>query len=254
MSTERIDTGRNPIFLAGFRRYVRWRISRTFDGLWVEGLDRTRRLARRDPLVFVSNHVAFWDPLVVVAIDEALGTEGYALMDAHNLGKLPFFRWVGAVPIDRTSPSSSRRGFKVGAALCQAPGRALWVFAQGRPRPAHLRPLDIKPGVRLLARLSEASVVPVALQYLFREGEQPGIFVSLGEPLSWETVASKDGPGAVEEAVAAGLARVDRFAEHGEGSFEALIEPERRRIDEGLGARLLAEMQAFALGRRKDAP
>lgn len=254
MSTEKIDTGRNPIFLAGFRRYVRWRIARTFDGLWVEGLDATRRLARRDPIIFATNHVAFWDPLVVVAIDEALGTEGYALMDAHNLGKLPFFRWVGAVPIDRSSSASSRRGFKLGAALCREPGHALWVFAQGRPRPAHLRPLDVKPGIRLLARLSQARVVPVSLQYLFRETDQPAIFASLGAPLDWATVASREGPAALEAAVCAGLGRVDSFAEHGQGAFEPLVEPERRRIDEGLGARLLAEMQAFALGRRRDAP
>lgn len=254
MSTEPIETGRNPIFLAGFRRYVRWRIARTFDGLWVEGLDQTRRVARREPVIFASNHVAFWDPLVVVAIDEALGTEAYALMDANNLGKLPFFRWVGAVPVDRSTPAASRRGLKLGAALCRGPGHALWLFSQGRPRPAHLRPLDIKPGVRLLARLSKARVVPVSLQYLFREVDQPAIFASFGAPLSWETVASSEGPAVVEAAIVAGLERVDRFAEHGEGAFEPLVEPERRRIDEGLGARLLAEMQAFALGRRKDSP
>ncbi len=250
--SERIDTGRNPIFLAGFRRYVRWRITRTFDGLWVDGLDATRRLARRDPLIFATNHVGFWDPLVVVAIDEALATEGYALMDSHSLGKLPFFRWVGAVPIDRSTAAASRRGLRTGANLCHGAGRAVWVFTQGRPRPAHLRPLDVKPGIRVLARLAKARVVPVALQYLFRETDQPAIFVSLGTPLAWETVAAAAGHAAVEGAIVAGLGRIDPFAELGEGPFEPLVEPERRRVDEGLGARLLAEMQAFALGRRKD--
>ncbi len=135
---------RHPAFLRVARRYTRRRISRRLDGLWVSGLDEARAALAGRPLIFAANHVAWWDALLLLPLDEALGGLGWAVMDARNLRRLPFLGWVGALPLDRSSPERSRGCLQACAALLDRPGRALWIFPQGRQRPAHLRPLDLQ--------------------------------------------------------------------------------------------------------------
>ena len=228
-------TRRKPWFLSLARRYVRRRISGRMDGLHIGGLDAARALSARGPLLFAPNHVAWWDPLVLVALDEALGTEGYALMDATNLDKLPFLSWLGALPLDRRSPAASRAGLRLAAALADGPRRALWMFPQGRQRPAHLRPLDLKPGVGLLARLAGVPVVPVSLAYPFREAPVPAAAVVFGEPLDPRRA---DLLPALEAAIVTGLERIDRFSE-GEIALETRIAGRTKSPQGGVGARLL---------------
>ena len=110
-----VDVRRKPWFLALARRYVRRRFRREFDGFHVEGLERIRRLAAREPVIVASTHVAWWDALFAIQMDWLLGTETYCLMDADNLRRLPFFGWVGAVPLDRSSPKQALRDMKAAA-------------------------------------------------------------------------------------------------------------------------------------------
>ena len=225
-------TARRPWFLALARRYVRRTLARRMDGVHVGGLDEARALAARGPVLFAPNHVAWWDPLLLVALDEALGTEGYALMDTANLRKLPFFGWLGAVPLQR---GSAREDLAVAAALADRPRRALWIFPQGRQRPAHLQPLDLKPGVAVLARLAQAPVVPVSLAYPFRDAPEPAAAVVFGEPLDPGRVDLLE---ALEARIVAGLQRIDRFAE-GDEALDTLIAGRGRSPQGGLGSRLL---------------
>ena len=231
---------RRPWFLAMVRRYVRRTLARRMDGVHVAGLEQTRALAARGPLVLAPNHVAWWDPFLLVALDEALGTEGYALMDAANLRKLPFFGWLGAVPLDRSSPGAAGAGLRDAAARADRPGRALWLFPQGRQRPAHLRPLGLKPGIVTLARLADAPVVPVSLAYPFREAPEPAAAIVFGEPL---LPGRSDLLSTLEQRIVAGLERIDHFAE-GAQTMDTLIDSRSRSPQHGLGARLLGGRDA----------
>lgn len=230
------------------RAYARRRIRVALDGLHVAGLTEARALAAAQPILLAANHVAWWDPLLLLPLDGALGTEGYALMDAANLARLPFFGWLGAIPLERERSAGSRRGLQQAAGLLSAPGRALWIFPQGRQRPSWVRPLGLKPGLRLLVRLAEAPVVPVALTYGFREHERPAAVVRFGAPLPREVARGSDLIPALEAQLCADLERNDRFLE-GEGAadYTALIAPPAAARQDGLGARLLA-----AWGQRTD--
>lgn len=234
---------RSPWFLSLVRHYVRRRLGRGLDGLHVHGIEAARRTARERPVILAANHVGWWDSFLVIALDEALGTEGYALMDAESVWRLPFFARLGALPLERGTAAGARAGLRDAARRLDRPGRAMWIFPQGRHQPAHLRPLGFAPGLRLLARLApEAAVVPIAFQYAFGEHAAPAAYAHLGEPVPGGRALDVD---AVERAVERGLGRIDMMLAGIADPFPALVPSRARAPQEGLGSRLL--------GARRDA-
>ncbi len=205
----RAGDSRRPAFLRLARAYARRRVSRELDGLWVGGLDQARAALAGRPLMFAANHVAWWDALLLLVLDQALGGLGWAMMDAANLRTLPFLGWVGALPLDRSSPERSRHCLESSAALLDRPGRALWVFPQGRQRPAHLRPLDLKPGLQIGHARSPVDLIAVSINYVFLERNHPAAVVRFSPPLPGAAVAGQALLPAVETALVDGLAAID---------------------------------------------
>lgn len=206
---ERAGDRRHPAVLRFARRYTRRRIAHKLDGLWVAGLDQARQALSRGPVIFAANHVAWWDALLLLPLDEALGGLGWAVMDSRNLEKLPFFGWIGALPLDRSSPERSRECLESSAALLDRAGRAMWIFPQGRQRPAHLRPLDLRPGLQTMYELNPVTIIAVSINYVFLEKARPAAVVRFSPPLSL--------PGggviaAAEAELLTGLAEIDAAA------------------------------------------
>lgn len=226
---------RNRLAVRLWRAYCRWSLGRSLDGVWVSGLDATRERLAAGPLILAATHVAWWDGLVVTVAGAALDAEDFVWVDAPTVRRLPWLTRVGAIAVDRAGPASARAGIRAAAAVVDRPGRALWIYPQGRQRPAWLRPLDLQPGVALVARRSDALVVPVALQYAFREADRPAAVLHFGAPVA---------PPELERALVEGLARVDLFLTEGDPSFTPLVPPRatpgRPRTDRGIGARLLS--------------
>lgn len=202
---------RRPAFLRVARAYARRRVARGLDGLWVSGLPQARTALAGRPLIMVANHVAWWDALLLLPLDEALGGLGWAVMDAGNLRRLPFLGWVGALPLDRSSPDRSRECLQACADLLDRPGRALWIFPQGRQRPAHLRPLDLKPGLQTVHDRNPVDLVAVSVDYVFLEKDRPAAVVRFSEPIPGAVTGAGLLP-AVEAALLDGLAAVDAAA------------------------------------------
>lgn len=216
---------------------MRRQLGRKLDGFYVVGVVASREIALRQPLILVANHVSWWDSFLVLALDEALGTEGYALMDIESIGRLPFFARLGALPLDRARP---RAGLQEAAALLDQPGRALWIFPQGTHRPPHLRPLGFLPGLRLVARYAPgAAVIPVGIQYLFRDSPGPGAYAALGAPIDAAAVAATGGVQLVEDAVQRQLRRIDEDIGSATSAFSPLVTSNVRSAGEGLGTKLL---------------
>jgi 1-acyl-sn-glycerol-3-phosphate acyltransferase len=228
--------------LALARRYVRGRIARGLDGLRVRGLAQAREAARDRPLILVANHVGWWDSLLVVALDEALGTEGYALMDADGLRRVPYFARLGALPLDRSAPPRMRAGIRAAAGVLDRPGRALWTFPQGRYRPAHVRPLGFERGLALLSRLApSAAILPISIAYTWGERPGPAALVRFGRVLDPAAEGDADVTALTEQAVAVGLEEIDAAdAETGWAGWDVVIAPRGGAPEEGVGARLLA--------------
>ncbi len=242
VSAAKTVSTRRPWVLSLARRYVRRRLGSYFDGVYVNGLDPARVVVGSRPVIFACNHVCWWDAFVLVALDEALGGGGHAVMDEVNLARLPFFGAIGAVPISRDGGARVRRQITDASKLIQRPGSSLWFFPQGRQRAAHLRPLEFLPGLRLLARHSGADVIPVSLSYPWREASTPAAVVTLHPPID---AKQADLLGAVEAAVCAGLDGHDRATDQGATPGAALLaQRASRSAQDGPGARLLARLMS----------
>ena len=238
-----------PWVLRLARAYARRALRQRFDGVFVAGLDEARALIATRPVIFASNHVSWWDAFMLVTVDEALGGGGHAVMDEENLRRLPFFAALGAVPVDRSGGARLRRQLDGAAALVRAPGQSLWFFPQGRQRAAHLRPLGLLAGLRLIARRSGAVVVPVSLSYPWREAPAPSICVTLHAPIDG---ARKDLLDAVEAAIIAGLDAGDAALDAGTrpAGVELVPAPPQKGAQDGAGARLLARLLSTPGARR----
>ncbi len=217
---------RRPAFLRLARPYARHRISRGLDGMWVAGLDEARATLGNRPVIFASNHVAWWDPLLLVVLDEALGGLCWAVMDSVNLRALPFLGWVGALPLDRSSPARSRECLERSAALLDRPGRGLWIFPQGRQRPAHLRPLDLKGGIGIMHARSPVDVIVVSLDYIFLERDRPAAVVRFCPPMPGADIGASALLPAVESALLDGLTTIDTAATVATDGRRARTHPE----------------------------
>ena len=200
---------RRQAFLRVARRYVRRRLTRELDGVWVSGLAEARAALAQRPLIFVANHVAWWDALLLLPLDAALGGTGWAVVDSRSLRSLPFFGWVGALPLDRSSPQRSRECLQACADLLDRPGRGVWVFPQGRQRPAHLRPLDLKSGLGVMHARSPVDLVAVSINYVFLERSRPAAVVRFSAPIAGASLAGASPDGGDGETGAALLAAME---------------------------------------------
>lgn len=230
------------------RRFARWfssvaerRINRAFEAVSVRGLGALRERCAEGPVLVVSNHTAWWDPLLVLFLCErVLGVDAYAMMDAKNLHAMPFFGRVGAFGVDLADPADGARAMRYATKLLDRPGRLVWIFAQGREVPITARPLVFRGGSAEIARLARTcAVVPAALRYEHGKAERPTAFASFGEALATSRDVAR-GRALHEAAVTTELDAIDRALVAGElGGFETLLRSEPSWLG-ALLARVLA--------------
>lgn len=232
-----IPAAKQPLFDAWFARHARGRIQKNFARVRAHGLERAREIAAGAPLLVVSNHTSWWDPLLILhASRHLLGADGHALMDAKNLRRLPFFALVGAFGVDLDDPGDGAAAIRYAARLLDRPGRLVWIFPQGREVPVTVRPLGFRPGSAEIARVAKRAVtIPAALRYEHSGTEKPDLYLSFGEPLPAERDPGK-GREAHERAVEAEMERIERGV-RGEAGF---VDLHRERGGEDLASRALA--------------
>lgn len=206
------------LFARFFAHHARSRIQGAFQEVRVHGAEAAREAARQAPLLVTCNHTAWWDPLVALYLSRyVLEVEPFAMMDAANLRRLPFFGRVGAFGVDLGDAADGARGIRYAARLLRAPRTAVWLFPQGDERPI-TEPLRFRPGSAEIARLARGCrVLPVALRYEHGKAERPSLWISCGESMT----AARDvvaGRAAQEAAVTEELARIDAALRSGEGS------------------------------------
>ncbi len=205
---------KRPWALRLARRYARRVLARRFEGVYVDGLDEARAAAAAGPLLFCANHLSWWDAFVVVVVDEALGTDGFAVMDEHNLRRLPFFGALGALPLALDDPRRALGQLAATRDLLDRPGRAAWIFPQGRQTPSWRRPLGFHRGFTRVAQPAPAlqgpngcAVVPVSLLITFRERAEPALLVRLHPARHLD---GRAGAADVEACVVDGIDALDR--------------------------------------------
>lgn len=213
-----IPARKQRLFRAWFGRHAVQRLRGAFSAVRVSGLEHLKAAAAAGPVLIVSNHTAWWDPLVALAlVDRWLGLDGYAMMDEKNLRRLPFFGLVGAFGVDLARPGDGGAAIGYAAGLLDRPGRVVWVFSQGRERPVTERPLHFRRGAAALARQAGVLTVPIALRYEHQGLERPAVYLHVGAPLP------------PDDEVARGRQRQESAVAQGLDAIEAALQQDRAR-------------------------
>jgi len=210
-------------FLRWFAGHATGRLCSSFESVHVRGLEQLRREAEEAPLLLLANHTAWWDSLLALWVSQTRleGVEAYGMMDASNLRRLRFFRWLGAFGVDRSSRRDGALAARYALELLRRRGTALWMFPQGEEQPPHVA-LRFQPGAAGIARRSPAvRVIPVAFAYVFRGDERPHAYISVGPALSRDRSAS---PIDQARAVDHERTRIQRQLETGAEGFVVALE------------------------------
>lgn len=233
-------------FSAWFTTQAEKRMRRTFAAVRVRGLEHLRAALTGAPVILVSNHTSWWDPLVCLLVANRLvESDAYAMMDAANLRRLPFFARVGAFGVERSEAGLAAESLAYATDLLDRPGRLVWIFAQGDERPINQRPLGFKRGAAVVAdRVPAAVVVPLAIRYVFAEREQPYLYLAFGPPCA-ASGEVEDRRLAMEAAVEAGLGAIEARLAAPDDAFVEVLRARPRRLD------ALAERALAWLNRRR---
>jgi 1-acyl-sn-glycerol-3-phosphate acyltransferase len=118
-----------------------------------------RYLPRKGPVLLVSNHQSFWDPIILGLV--AARPLAYIARKSLYKNKILayFMTQLGAHPIDQEGPAVA--GIKAAIQMLQE-GNAVVVFPEGnRTEDGALQ--ELKPGISLVLKRAPVPVVPAAL-------------------------------------------------------------------------------------------
>ncbi len=180
--------------LNGFRWYVRRFLRKNFHAVRLS-LGSAAIPADGEPLLIVTNHPSWWDPMLgAFLLDLFPNHAHYGAIDAEMLEKYRVFKKLGFFGIDTKSLRGAAQFLKTGTAILAAPGRAVWVTAQGEFADVRRRPLNLKPGVgHLAARMPRGWVLPIAFEYAFWNERTPEALVRIGEAIPIRAGSVSDG-------------------------------------------------------------
>ncbi|WP_299837467.1 lysophospholipid acyltransferase family protein [uncultured Jannaschia sp.] len=175
----------SPRMVRFFNGVMRRQMRRAFRGVRVLRAGRPDVPADR-PVVVYGNHPGWWDPAFFIVLQETLfpGRQGYGPMEATALERYPFMKRIGIFGVDPESRAGGVRFLRVGTHLLDDPSRTLWMTVQGRFADPRERPVTLRPGLaHLMARVPDATALPVALEYPFWSEKRPEALAAFGSPL-----------------------------------------------------------------------
>lgn len=218
-----IEARKSRRFSAWFSRHCEGRLRRSFEEVRIRGLEHLAEAGKAGSVLLVSNHTAWWDPLVAIWLTQRLvPLDSFAMMDARNLRRLPFFAKVGAFGVELDDRTDRFRVLGYATTLLQRERALVWIFAQGDERPI-TEPLAFRPGSTILAQAApHARVIPLALRYELGNTERPRLLVSIGAPIPAGT--------SHERAVTDELARIEQWVRAKNDEFRCVLRARTSRL------------------------
>jgi 1-acyl-sn-glycerol-3-phosphate acyltransferase len=171
--------------LASFSFYLSWYMGRHFHGIRIANGERFPREVS-GPLIICLNHASWWDPLTCIMLSRRFlpQADHYAPMDEAALARYGFFAKLGLFPVEPDTPRGAMQFLRSATAVLTAPNSVLWLTPQGRFADARARPPVFKEGLAsLLRRLPSATLLPLAIEYVYWDERLPEILVNPGQPI-----------------------------------------------------------------------
>jgi 1-acyl-sn-glycerol-3-phosphate acyltransferase len=137
-------------------------------------------------VIVVLNHPSWWDPLIGLVLTELMPAwrMHYAPIEAGGLAQYPFLERLGFFGVEVGTTRGSLAFLRGSQAILSRPESVLWITAQGEFVDPRERPTRLKEGVgHLVHRLSDATIVPLALEYPFWNDRCPEALARFGDPI-----------------------------------------------------------------------
>ena len=173
-----------PIAVWAFARYFRGLFRRHFASARWSALDDPTGWDHSVPVLFLSNHTNWWDGFFSCLLTAEWGFTFHILMEAGNLERYPAFRRIGTLPLRRDSRMGAWQDLHDADRALRA-GSSLWIYPQGRRRPATEVPWRLERGAAHLAirHSGPLRICPVAFRYSFMSEQLPEAIALAG--VSW---------------------------------------------------------------------
>lgn len=177
-----------------FTWYVRRHMRRHFHAVRVSHNGLPPQPFPPGPLLFVTNHPSWWDPLFGLLLAKTYTPRRmFAPIDAESLRRFPFMRHLGLFGIELKSLRGAKAFLETSLAILNHPDAVLAVTAQGEFTDVRVRPVVLRPGVgHLCARLSGGTVFPLAFEYSFWNARLPEALAFFGGPIALGAGGSAD--------------------------------------------------------------
>ncbi len=170
-----------------FYRFIRWlmvrKLGQNLEQVYIQNLEQVQHLLIEQSVIIAPNHVCYWDSCMYFLLSGLLGPRAFVLVAQQTLRRLPFLRWCGSIPLNTDSKEQAIAQLK-GLSNLNTESTQFWIFPQGEHRPTQCMPLKCKKGVLLLAQDLKIPIVPMSIQYLYRNSEQPVAYISFQSSLS----------------------------------------------------------------------
>ncbi len=166
---------------------IRRALKKNFCGAWISSKQLiAESKASGRPLICCASHTNWWDGFVAAVIHrECTPARHFTLMqEQQHLAKYPFFKLSGVFGVDLDG--SAIKGVRHALHRLRNPSCELWMFPQGKFCHAD-DPVQILPGASLLARRSNAFLIPLWFHYQWLFESKPALFIDVGEPLAPES-------------------------------------------------------------------
>lgn len=229
-----------------FERFFAWHAHRKicahFSEVRTIDLELLSEAMVAGPVLLLPNHSAWWDPLWALSLlTHHLRADGYALMDAQNLRRLPFFGKVGAFGVDLADPADGARAIRYAAGLLDRPGRVVVIYPQGEEQPSRAPELRLRPGSALVQRLAKGAIpLAMGVRYEHLGQEKPSLWAGFE---SVEAGAGRAGMLSGQgRAIERALAKVDRAMSEHDLARAPLLFRSSRGPGPGLASRALAAL------------
>ncbi len=185
-------TGRSPavspLLVSMFGRYCERYLGKHFHAVRLSKTQRPDPAALSGkPLIVYFNHPSWWDPLICLQLAAQLFPDRahYGPIDAGALTKYRFFEKLGFFGVEPGTARGARRFLTASLEILARPDTALWIAAEGRFTDPRERPVRLRSGIaHLAARVREAVLLPLALEYPFWEERTPEALARFGEEIA----------------------------------------------------------------------
>ena len=233
---------RSPLFY----RFIQWlmvrKLGQHLEQVYIHNLEEVQQLVSKESIIIAPNHVCYWDSCMYFLLSGLLSPRAFVFVAQATLRRLPFLRWCGSIPLNTDSKEQAVLQLKGVSNLNTEPTQ-FWIFPQGEHRPTQEVSLKCKRGVLMLAKDLKVPIVPMSIQYLYRDSEQPVAYISFQSPLPYTADISQ-----LEQSLHQGLNASTKHHMGVETQTFVPHFPEAQPRTDDLPTRILAWFSGLVLG------